>query len=151
MMRSKSVLITGCSAGGIGNAFALTFQKRGFVVFATAPSIKNMQNLAALPKMHLLELDVTNPLNVVKAVQYVKETTDGTLDYLVNNAGKHFIMPALDVNIDVAKEIFEVNLWAPLRMIQHFEGMLIAAKGCAVNITSTAALLPLPLQSKVEQ
>ena len=147
-MAPKSVLITGCSAGGIGHAFAVSFQKRGFTVFATARSANKMQDLAALSNLHLLSLDVTSPASVAAAVKEVALKSGGKLDVLINNAGQQFVMPALDLDLDVAKELFEVNYWAPLRMIRQCSDLLIAAKGCIVNVASTAALLPVPFQSK---
>jgi 1-acylglycerone phosphate reductase len=147
-MAPKSVLITGCSAGGIGHAFAISFQKRGFTVFATARSMQKMQDLAAFSNVHLLSLDVTSPASVAAAVKEVAHKSGGTLDVLINNAGQQFVMPALDLDVDAAKQLFEVNYWAPLRMMQHCSSLLIAAKGCVVNVASTAALLPVPFQSK---
>lgn len=72
--------------------------------------------------------------------------TGGKLDVLVNNAGAQFIMPGLDVDIDVAKEHFDINYWGPLRMMQAFAEMLVAAKGCVVNVASVAAVTNLPFQ-----
>jgi 1-acylglycerone phosphate reductase len=143
-MDPKYVLITGCSTGGIGHAIALSFQKRGYTVFATVRKAEN--TLKDFEDVQIL--DVTSPKSVATVVEYVKDKTGGKLDVLVNNAGQQFVTPALDVNIDAAKELFEVNYWGPLRMMQEFSSMLIAAKGCVVNVTSTAALLPMPIQSK---
>jgi 1-acylglycerone phosphate reductase len=145
-MPQKSVLITGCSAGGMGHALAFSFQKGGFTVFATARSIEKMQDLASLENVHLMTLDVTSPPSIAAAVRETSEKTGGKLDILVNNAGTTFIMPTLDVDIDAAKDHFEVNYWAPLRMIQQFSSMLIAAKGCIVNIASISAHVTLPFQ-----
>ena len=39
----------------------------------------------------------------------MKNLTVGKLDFLVNNAGRNYIMPALDVEFDEAKDMFEVN------------------------------------------
>lgn len=55
-------------------------------------------------------------------------------------------MPALDVDIEPAKDLFEVNYWAPIRMLQEFSSLLIAAKGCVVKVASIAALNSLPFQ-----
>lgn len=147
-MAQKSVLITGCSAAGMGHAIALSFQKRGYTVFATARSTKKMEDLASLDNVHLIALDVTSPPAIAAAVQEVASKTEGKLDVLVNNAGTTFIMPTLDVDIDAAKNHFEVNYWAPLRMIQQFSSMLIAARGCVVNIASISAHITLPFQCK---
>lgn len=146
-MSSKSVIITGCSAGGIGHALAVSFLKRGFTVFATARSIKKMQDLTSLSNVHLISLDVTSIPSIDVAVAKVYAKTSGKLDVLVNNAGAQFIMPALDVDVAAAKAFFDVNYWAALEMVQKFAKMLIAAKGCVVNISSSAGIATLPFQS----
>ena len=55
----KSVLITGCSEGGIGAGLAEAFCEKGYHVFATArtPS-KTSQSLAQAPNVTVLTLDV---------------------------------------------------------------------------------------------
>lgn len=147
-MAAKIVLITGCSAGGIGPALVLSFQRRGYTVFATARSLKKMADLASLPNVRMFELDVVDPKSIAAVVKEVKDRNDSSLDVLVNNAGQQYIMPGLDVDIDAAKNLFEVNYWGPLRMIQAFSSMLIKSHGCVVNIGSGAGVVSIPFQSK---
>jgi 1-acylglycerone phosphate reductase len=85
-MEKKSVLITGCSKGGIGDALATTFHKKGLRVFATARSLSKVQHLKELG-LDILPLDVTDEDSIKKAVESVKAATGGTLDILVNNSG----------------------------------------------------------------
>ena len=146
-MAYKSVLITGCSTGGLGHALALAFQKRGLTVFATARSPKKMQDLASLPNMHLLPLDVTDPASIAAVAKEVEAKTGGKLDVLINNAGQQMIMPALDLDVEKAKAVFDVNYWAAIRMVQAFGLMLIAARGTVVNVGSTAGVVTIPFQS----
>lgn len=150
-MASKTVLITGCSTGGVGHALAIAFQKRGLTVFATARSPKKMQDLASLPNVHLLPLDVTDPASVATVAKEVEAMTGGKLDVLVNNAGQQFIMPTLDLDIEKAKAVFDVNYWATIRMVQAFGLMLIAARGTVVNVGSTAGIVNIPFQSTYKQ
>ena len=82
----KSVLITGCSAGGIGDALAQSFHRRGLRVFATARNLSKIQHLKEMG-MELVELDVTDAGSLKNAVEHVEASTGGTLDVLVNNAG----------------------------------------------------------------
>lgn len=82
----KTVLITGCSAGGIGDALARSFQKRGLTIFATARSLSKIAHLKELG-MAVMELDITVPASIENAVNAVKEITGGKLDILVNNSG----------------------------------------------------------------
>jgi 1-acylglycerone phosphate reductase len=86
-MSSKTVLITGCSEGGIGHALALEWHKRGHSVFATARNLNAMSALTAAG-IECFAMDVTEPesLNVIK--EQVGKLTGGTLDILVNNAGQ---------------------------------------------------------------
>jgi 1-acylglycerone phosphate reductase len=140
-MTTKSVLITGCSDGGIGSALALTFAQRGLLVFAGARSTSKMSKLANLPNVRLLELDILKPEHISAAVGAVKKETGGSLDFLVNNAAQARYMPMLDEDIEQAKELFELNVWSQLRMVQAFAPLLIEAKGCAVYISSVSGHL----------
>lgn len=144
----KSILITGCSTGGIGHALALSFQKRGLIVFASARKLSSMSSLSTLPNVHLVSLDVTSTTSVTEAFEVVKSKTGGKLDYLVNNAGQGYTMPALDADIEQGKKMFDTNFWGVLRMIQVFSPLLKEAKGTVVNIGSVVAYLNVPLTSK---
>jgi 1-acylglycerone phosphate reductase len=144
----KTVLITGCSTGGIGHALALTFQKHGLIVFASARNVSSMSSLSDLPNVHLISLDVTSSASIADAFLAVKAKTGGKLDYLVNNAGRGYSMPALDVDIEEGKRLFDTNFWGVLRMVQAFSPLLMEAKGTVVNIGSIVAYLHCPLTSK---
>jgi 1-acylglycerone phosphate reductase len=146
MATTKSVLVTGCSDGGLGSAIALTFAQRGLLVFATARNTAKMSKLANLPNVRLLTLDVTKPEDVRAAVASVKKETGGLLDFLVNNAGQARYVPMLDENPDAgpAKELFELNVWSQLRMVQEFAPLLMKAKGTAVYISSLSGYLNNP-------
>ncbi len=63
----KSVLITGCSEGGIGDALAIEFHSKGAHVFATARSLNKMEHLKAMG-IETLSLDATSPLSIDTAV-----------------------------------------------------------------------------------
>lgn len=128
-MSGKTVLITGCSAGGIGFSLAKDFQRRGLTVFATARDTSKMATLEKLPNTILLSLDVTSPSSISSAVEEVKSRTGGKLDYLLNNSGQSLHSPTLDTDIDDAVKLFDVNFWGVFRMIQAFAPLLIEAKG----------------------
>ena len=143
-MALKSVLITGCSAGGIGSALVESFQKRNLLVFATARSLSKMSHLSKLSNVTLLKLDVTSSADISEAVDRVRSKTGGSLDYLVNNSGVSYICPILDVDISDAKAMFDVNFWAVLAVIQAFSPLLIASKGSIITIGSINSVLNPP-------
>lgn len=150
MATAKSVLITGCSAGGSGSALAEAFQKRGLHVFATARTLSKMSHLKDLPNVTLLELDITISQSITAALDAVKAQTNGKLDYLVNNAGQSMVMPALDTDIEEAKKLFDVNFWGVLTTTRAFAPLVIAAKGTIVNICSISGYLNAPWMSKFD-
>lgn len=84
--KQKSVLITGCSAGGLGAAFAEEFHRNGWLVFASARNLTKVQHLKELG-CEAVELDVTKEESLQEAVKVVNLKTDGNLDMLINNAG----------------------------------------------------------------
>lgn len=132
----KTVLITGCSTGGIGWAMAKNFHQRGFYVFATARNLSKTAELAELSDIEVLELDVTVPKTIAQCKKIVAERTGGSLDVLVNNAGVEFNSPLLDTDIAEAKRLYDVNVGGPLAMVQAFVPLLIEARGVVFNQSS---------------
>jgi 1-acylglycerone phosphate reductase len=51
-------------------------------------------------------------------------------------------MPLLDVDIDVAKKVYDVNVWGVVRTTQVFASLVIAAEGTIVIIGSIAGVMP---------
>lgn len=146
LKKQASVLVTGCSEGGIGHALALEFQRRGFHVFATARTPSKMAALKNIPHITLLDMDVTSQSSIDAAVAAVSEYTasGGTLDYLVNNAGCQIVMPVLDLDIAVARRMYEVNFWGMVSVIKSFAPLVIAAQGTIANLSSIGASLYMP-------
>jgi 1-acylglycerone phosphate reductase len=147
MSRRKTVLVTGCSAGGLGAALAQAFQEAGCHVFATArnPS-KIPDSLTSLPHVEVLALDVTSTESISSCVSEIKTRTENRLDVLVNNAGGGILMPLLDTPIEEAKGVFDVNFWGVIATVKACAPLLINARGVVVNISSIGGALALPWQ-----
>ena len=147
---SPSVLITGTSAGSIGSALAFAFAKRGLRTFATSRDTSTINDtLASLPNVHVLQLDVTSATSVDKAVQAVLDETGGSLNYLVNNAGAGYKIDLVDADVQIGKQVFDVNFWGPLTVTKAFTTALRRAKGTIVNISSVGAVVPTPWIGKL--
>ena len=147
----KTVLITGCSDGGLGAALALAFHSAGLHVYATARDVSKMKSLSATG-ITTLPLDVTSPSSIATCINNVP-----SLDILINNAAVMLTMTAADVSIPDAQKLFDTNLWGTVRMCQAFLPLLIKSKvtkdgkegkgqvgGIIVNHTSIASILPVP-------
>jgi 1-acylglycerone phosphate reductase len=138
----QTVLITGCTPGGIGAALAVAFHTRGLRVFATARTTQQIVELEERG-IETLPLTVDSDDSILACLKAVEAKTQGRgLDYLINNAGVSYVMPALDVDIDEARKIFDVNFFAIIRLCQVFAPLLIKAKGTIVMIGSLAGVIP---------
>lgn len=141
----KTVLITGCSDGGIGSALTTAFQRRGHTVFAAVRNREKASTITSLPNVTVITLDVTDKHSIAQVVQVVLEHTgDKGLDILVNNAGQGGSIPLVDADLDSGRKLFEVNFWAVLAMVQAFVPMLVQSKGTIVNISSLGAIVHYP-------
>jgi 1-acylglycerone phosphate reductase len=141
-MDRKSVLITGCKAGGIGNSLAKEFHSKGLLVFATARDRNDIVDLATLG-IETISLDVLSPEAVVEARKRVEAVTGAKgLDYLVNNAGMNYTVPALEVDFDDVAKVFNTNVFSVMRITKEFMPLLIKAKGTVVQIGSVAGVVP---------
>jgi 1-acylglycerone phosphate reductase len=139
----KTVLITGCSEGGLGDALAQRFHIAGYRVFATARNTNKLINL--FPGIQLLGLDVTSD-NIKDCVEEVSKLTGGTLNMLVNNAGIGYIMPLSDADLQISRQVFELNVFTQLAVTQAFLPLILKSKGTIVNQTCIASVINSPLQ-----
>jgi 1-acylglycerone phosphate reductase len=125
-------------------------------VFAASRRLETMKDLASLPNVTLLQLDVTKLDSIHGARDQIREflssespradpstTFGGGLDLLVNNAGIALTKPALDHPIDDIRTMFETNVFGMMSMVQEFVPLLMKAEDpCVVNVGSNAALVP---------
>ncbi|KAL8861964.1 MAG: hypothetical protein Q9178_001834 [Gyalolechia marmorata] len=137
----KTVLITGCSPGGIGHALAHEFHARGLRVLATARTAEAIQDLADAG-IETLGLEVTSEKSISVCKEEVIEKTGGRLDYLVNNAGRNYTLPAIEADVSEIKSVFDTNLFAVMRLCQTFMPLLRQSQGTVVQIGSVAGVIP---------
>ncbi|MGY0219976.1 SDR family oxidoreductase [Endozoicomonadaceae bacterium StTr2] len=140
-MKNKNVLITGCSTG-IGQALALTFNNKGYKVWATARNLEKLDNLTNIG-IQTLELDVNDPVAIQTAAETIQQH-DGQLDILVNNAGYGAMGPLIEVSEEELKQQFQTNVFAPMRVVQAFLLLLLKNQGTVVNIGSISGVLATP-------
>ncbi|QIX02144.1 hypothetical protein AMS68_007661 [Peltaster fructicola] len=147
-MPGKSVLITGCSDGGLGSALALAFHKRGYRVVASARNVAKMGQMKAAG-IETVTLDVQSEESIKEAVAEVTKVLGGQLDFLVNNAGAGYSMPIMDIKQDQLKNIFDLNVFSLVSVTQGFLPLLRKAGGTVVNNTSVAGTVTggVPIQS----
>ena len=144
-MNLKTVLITGCSDGGLGSAMALEFAKSSkYHVLATARNPAKMSHLREKGNITLLTLDVLFEASIKSCLATVS-TDFGSLDMLINNAGNGLMGPLSDAtDLDACRRTFDLNVWAALAVTQAFLPLLIKAKGVVVMNSSLCSVVPVP-------
>ncbi|MBI2706246.1 MAG: SDR family oxidoreductase [Actinobacteria bacterium] len=131
------VLITGCSSG-IGRATAIELARRGHEVIATA---RRPDSILDLDAVEHLALDVTDEQSINDAILVA-----GPIDTLVNNAGIGLSGPIEMVPLVDVQQMFDVNLYGPIRTMQALvPRMRQHGGGVVVNVSSIAGRVAGPL------
>ncbi|KAJ2819319.1 hypothetical protein FBU31_005575, partial [Coemansia sp. 'formosensis'] len=124
----RVVLISGCSAGGIGHHLALEFATHGYN-----------------PRIEAVELDVTDDASVDAAVAYVLAATGGRIDLLVNNAGILCTGPAVEVPLSQVQKVFDTNFTGLVRLCRTVAPVMMDRRqGTIVNVGSIAGYVASP-------
>jgi NAD(P)-dependent dehydrogenase (short-subunit alcohol dehydrogenase family) len=130
-----TAIVTGASRG-LGLALSRALADRGWRLVIDARDAGPLEAAAAgLPDVLALPGDVADPGHRRALV----EAAGGQIDLLVNNASLlgPSPQPALaDYPLDVLEEVYRVNVFAPLALIQ------LALPRIVLNITSDAAVEP---------
>ena len=135
----KTVLITGCSSG-YGLETARYFHSQGWNVIATMRTPRE-GILPQSERIRLLPLDVTKSESIAAAVE-----ASGPIDVLVNNAGIGLFGVFEATPMAQARSVFATNTFGVMAMTQAVLPQFRAQRsGVVVNVTSSAALAPMPL------
>jgi NAD(P)-dependent dehydrogenase (short-subunit alcohol dehydrogenase family) len=142
---TRSALVTGASKG-LGRVIATFLARSGYDVVVTARSKDALAALARdLAKQggHVTAIagDVADPEYRQRVADAVHDI--GGLDVLVNNASELGPSPMptfAEYPLDALRRVFEVNVTAPVALVQHLLPALRERHGLVVNITSDAAV-----------
>ncbi len=142
-----TVIITGASMG-IGRALALAWAKRGSTVVLSARGLPALEEVAREVEREggralVVAGDVTDETHRVALVERAIAET-GSLDVLVNNAGRGYYARALDVDVETLRLLFELNVVAPLRLAQIAMPHLERSRGAVVMMSSIAGVIAAP-------
>ncbi|MCI4336354.1 MAG: SDR family oxidoreductase [Thermoplasmata archaeon] len=141
----RLALITGASRG-LGSVLSRFLASAGYDLILTARHEGPLRSLAG--ELRKLEANITvvpgsvaDPVHRVALVRAVGDRR--RLDLLINNAsdlGASPFPPLESYPLTTFRELLEINVVAPLALIQALRQNLTAAPGLVVNITSDAAV-----------
>jgi len=140
----KTVIITGASRG-IGHATARLFLERGWQII-TCSRDDTPEECKRDPNWTIhIPTDLGDADSLARFIKAANETLgDAPLHGLVNNAGMSpkssykERLGCLNGDLDAWREVFELNLYAPLELSRGFAAALHRGEGAIVNITSIA-------------
>ncbi|MDJ1482885.1 SDR family oxidoreductase [Cytophagaceae bacterium YF14B1] len=145
---SKIIFITGTSTG-FGKLTAITLANAGHSVIAGMRNVETKnatvaQELAALPNIEVVEIDITSDSSVQQAFEKVLAKY-GKIDVLVNNAAVSGFGLLEGYSLDQIRQMFEVNMYGVIRTYQAvLPSMRKEKNGLIINITSGASGHTLP-------
>jgi NAD(P)-dependent dehydrogenase (short-subunit alcohol dehydrogenase family) len=140
---SPVAIVTGGSRG-FGRALAAALLSRGWTVVIDARRIADLDATAAAldsPRLIAIAGDVTDASH--RAALLDAATQAGSLTLLVNNASRLGPSPLpelADYAGDELRAVYDVNVFAPLALIQASLPALAEARGVIVNLSSDASV-----------
>ena len=139
-----NILVTGASTG-IGLSCAKFFAEKGECVIAGVRKPEDFKKFQNHPKIHPIILDVTNPIHIASAVEYIKRNQI-KLDVLLNNAGIAVLGPLVELSESDLLHQFDVNVLGVFKITKALYPFLLESKGGIVNIGSTSGLHAYPFE-----
>jgi NAD(P)-dependent dehydrogenase (short-subunit alcohol dehydrogenase family) len=136
----KVAVVTGGNRG-LGEAFARALSEAGARVAIAARDHAKSQSVAAEKGLLPVRADITDPADVRAMLDEVTQVL-GPVDVLVNNAGKCFHRPALEVPEDEWRQVWDVNVDGLWNCSRIFGAQMIErGTGTIINIGSISAMI----------
>jgi uncharacterized oxidoreductase len=141
---NKTILVTG-GGSGIGYATAKLLSEKGNRIIISGRNAEKLEKAAKELGVEYITCDVTDA-NAVNNMVAKLEADHKDLSVLINNAGVGFVYKLGEgANaVDKARQEFETNYFAPVRLIETLLPLMKKQPEAAiVNITSNVAFHPL--------
>jgi NAD(P)-dependent dehydrogenase (short-subunit alcohol dehydrogenase family) len=143
----KSIFITG-AASGIGRATACLFARMGWLVGLFDRDEQGLLSLAAElgeERCCFLKADVTDPLDVQRAMELFAGRTGGKMDLLFNSAGVLEMGLFEEVSLEAQQRVVDVNLKGVINCTHHALPCLKRTPGARiVNMSSASSFYGIP-------
>jgi len=144
-MTQRTAFITG-SSSGLGRAAAKLFSARGWKVIATMRNPEKEKELANLPGVVLLPLDITDPVQIERATAQAIST--GGVDVVFNNAGYGMAGPLEGMSDEQILRMVNTNLMGAIRTTKAFVPHFRERRaGLFINTSSIGGLIAVPFNS----
>lgn len=149
-MNNKVVIVTGASSG-IGEALTALYAKRGYQVVAAARNEEKLNNLVhaladASGEVYAVKTDVSKEEDCKNLIHKTIEKY-GRIDILINNAGISMRAMFKDLDLDVIRQLMDVNYWGTVFCTKHALPHILKQKGSLVGVISIAGHVGLPART----
>jgi short-subunit dehydrogenase len=137
--KDKVVVLTGASSG-IGKACAIELSKLGCKLVLAARNIDQLNELASgLSNNQVLAVktDVSKEEDCKNLMEQALSRF-GQIDILINNAGISMRALFVDLDLEVLKQLMDVNFWGTVYCTKYAMPALLKTKGTVVAISSIA-------------
>jgi short-subunit dehydrogenase len=147
-IKDKVVAITGASSG-IGRALGQTVLQHGAKLAVCARNIKNLE--AAFEGTHtdnilFIQADVSLEADCEAFINSILKKW-GRVDVLINNAGISMRALFEEANLDVIRELMNINFWGTVYCTKYALPSIRQHKGVIAGISSIAGFRGLPART----
>lgn len=140
-LKGKVIIVTGASEG-IGARLVTALRKRGALLTLVARNEKKLRSVAS-PEDLIIPFDLTQDTGRSAVIEKTAAHR-GRIDILINNAGRGSYYSATNTPLDDARNLFDLNFFAPFHLAQLAAPWLRQSKGTIVNVSSIAGQISLP-------
>ncbi len=146
-LKDKVIIITGASSG-IGRACAFAFANAGCKVMLAARDAEKLSAITEKIKKQngIASFHKTDVSKEEDCKNLINETISqfGKIDLLLNNAGISMRAVFADVDLNVIRQLMDINFWGTVYCTRYAMSEILKNKGSIIGVSSIAGYKGLP-------